>query len=111
MQAPKSRKQKTRGDASESLRIAVVQIETHPSLSIEGQNFMGEPFKAEKGMILADLTAWPKAGDLKKLQAEFRARYLHWAAARLHSILSWLEKLPLGNRPHLIVFPEFSIPF
>ena len=64
-------------------------------------------FHSAKGSpTLADLSRF--ALDVGELQVACELTYTEWHTARLHRVLEWLASLvPI---PHLIVFPECSIP-
>tara|TARA_R110002049_G_scaffold10768_7_gene52279 strand:+ start:3947 stop:8308 length:4362 start_codon:yes stop_codon:yes gene_type:complete len=89
-----------------------VQIETHPSIVVEGCDFMAEPFlRFGHSPLLSGLRQYLDNDGIGSLQKEFRSKYLAWAGERLRSVFRWLGELAVDDRPHLIVFPEFSIPF
>lgn len=111
-----------RSDRSRSLfqdpskiRIAVVQLESHPAFAIGHSDWLSEPFFSEIPCLeQLDNNEFSEAKDLKRI---CRERYLRWAEVRLRGVLQWFrERFPIDDEnkwphmPDIIVFPEGAIP-
>ena len=96
-----------------SLVMAVIQLESHPAVSIEDNDYLSEPFIEGDGssLLLSDLVRFEEADDIKNLQNHFRDAYLTWAKKRLSGILKHLEGFEGDSKPMILFFPEFSVPF
>jgi tetratricopeptide (TPR) repeat protein len=92
---------------SETIRIAVCQIECHPALVVGDRDYLAEPYLVGKhDVCLADISRF--ALNVSEIQERCRVAYLDWHSKRLAGILTWLTTLnPL---PHIVTFPECSIP-
>src|ERR1051325_5346563 len=94
------------------LRIAVVQLESHPAFAIEHTDWLGEPFFSPTIACLKQLEAngFAAAEDLREL---CRSRYLSWAEHRLKGVLSWFKERFASEKflemPDIIVFPEGGV--
>lgn len=92
--------------ASRSLKVAVVQIESHPAVYLPSIVPMEEPFFSEAAS-LAELTL---AGfQTAELDQTCLRTYTEWQAGRVHAILEFLSSI--APVPDLVVFPEYSIPW
>lgn len=94
-------------NGTDTVRIAVCQLECHPALVVGDRTYLGEPFVLPKDDIaLADLARYTI--DVTDLQRLCQKSYEDWHSRRVQQILSWLAMLtPV---PDIIVFPECSIP-
>ncbi len=59
-----------------SLFVAVVQIETHPAITVEAADFMGEPFYDDEKLLLSTLLRYDDGNGIPELQKIFREEYL-----------------------------------
>ena len=90
------------------VRIALCQLECHPSFIIDKLAFLEEPFvPSHPNCSLSSLAAAGIPG-ITKLKTLNKKQYLDWHSQRIQHILSH----PLFNdeMPLLIAFPEGSIP-
>lgn len=93
--------------SSDTLRIAVCQIECHPAVFVGHRDYLREPFVIERsGTFLSELEL--HALDVCTIQGECEKRYTEWHSQRLSCILEWLSTL--APVPDIVVFPECSVP-
>lgn len=97
-----------------NVRVAVIQLECHPSFIIGGRDHSAEPYFAETGTraVLARLR--DHGFPVSDLQEICKTEYQLWHLHRLWSVLEWLESLAdpyWGARiPDVLTFSEGSIP-
>jgi tetratricopeptide (TPR) repeat protein len=88
-------------------RVAICQLECHPSFVVGGRDFLEEPFLSDRSdPSLVDLEG--HSLDITDLLKECRKTYCTWHAKRLESVLGFLTAL--DRVPDLVVFPEGAIP-
>ena len=118
----KGRKKKDRkkGGATKAherliVRSGLVQLETHPAISISGHNLMCEPFlpKASESEVPFLSLLRQHGYPVQTAQEYCRERYCHWMYDRVKGILLDLELRARSDSeeiPDILVFPEGSIP-
>jgi len=96
------------------VRIALVQLECHPALAVDHDDWLSEPFLSKIGGPLRRLAEqrFPNAEHLRKL---CRREYLHWSEHRLRGVCDWFRERfsvrePLNEMPDILVFPECGVP-
>ncbi|HET6409920.1 MAG TPA: GAF domain-containing protein, partial [Chthoniobacteraceae bacterium] len=75
---------------SKKVRIAVVQLQSHPALAVGHSDWLGEPFFG--GIRCVELLAENKFSEAEDLKKICRDRYLRWAETRLRGVLRWFEE-------------------
>src|SRR5271157_5177861 len=88
----------------DSLRVAVVQLESHPAAYISDTTPLEEPF-LHRELGLSKLAR--HGFSVSDIQLSCLQTYLSWHCRRLKAILAFLEP----HAPDIIVFPEYSIPW
>lgn len=96
-----------------SIRVALLQLTSHPFVTVDGTDYSAEPFRPsnanDKG-CLGRLLA--HSLDACTLRDSLRKDYEVWHWERLHRALEWLfdeeRNWPDGRAPEIVVLPEFS---
>lgn len=97
------------------IRVAVVQLESHPAFTIGRTDFLSEPFFSHvRCLSLLVEHGFDAAKDLRRI---CRDRYLLWAETRMRGIIRWFkERFPQNadnawaDMPDIVVFPEGGVP-
>lgn len=90
---------------SDTLRIAICQLECHPALHIGTAALVEEPFLLESSSLAKLRAAGLPVDDLQHLSKE---SYIPWQCRRVAGVLDALASL--DRTPDLVIFPEGSIP-
>lgn len=97
------------------IRVAIVQLTTHPYFTIGGRDFCSEPFLTDHEPILSSLSS---SMDVASARDVCRKQYNQFQCWRVASSLEWLWKQwDFGEETkgdseetqHLVVFPEGSL--
>jgi len=93
---------------SSAVRIAICQLKSHPAIYAGQQMWMEEPFVSDdKKYTLSYLSL--QGFRVDSLLEYCKREYINWQLKRIDEIFKLLRSL--NPKPHIVVFPEGSIPF
>lgn len=91
------------------VRVALVQVEVHPALTLGHIAYLDEPFIQSADADAATLSGLAASGiPTGDLSVACRTAYLEWEDRRIRAILRSLARL--APTPDLVIFPEASVP-
>jgi hypothetical protein len=98
------------------LKIALVQLTSHPALKIGGADYLCQPYIPNSNILpLADLERHGLESQVEDLSSSYRERYLRWSEQRLTSVLQYIAGFSpatgtVDRVPDIAVFPEGGVP-